>query len=128
MKSSLCLSRNVPALVTRLTRKCPGYSSGGSRSGKARGGGVAGAGRPAAEKVVRPLVVVQRPKAIERALLRGEMGTGWATGPGFQGPVHAFVRPVLLGRGGGNALMLDSPPPPPTGALGRGLEAARGGG
>lgn len=33
MNSSRCLKRKVPAFVTRFTRKCPGYSSGGSCSG-----------------------------------------------------------------------------------------------
>src|SRR5436853_579990 len=28
-KSNRCLNRNVPALVMRFTRKCPGYSLGG---------------------------------------------------------------------------------------------------
>lgn len=74
----------------------------------ARRGRVPRAGRPTAEEVVWPLVVVQRPKPIEGALLRSEIGSRRATGPGFQGPVHAFVRPVLLGRGGVNALMLDA--------------------
>ena len=36
-EEQLVFEANVPALVTRLTRKCPGYSSGGRRSGKARG-------------------------------------------------------------------------------------------
>jgi len=44
-----------------------------------------------------PFVVVQRPEAIEGALLRGEIGPRRTTRPGFEGPVHPFMRPVLLG-------------------------------
>src|SRR6267378_205141 len=39
MKSSRFLKRKVPALVMRLTRKCPGYSIGRSRASYARGEG-----------------------------------------------------------------------------------------
>ena len=61
MKSSRFLKRKVPALVMRLTRKCPGYSMGGSRRHvRARRGPVARRGRPAAQKLVRSLVVVLR--------------------------------------------------------------------
>ena len=39
MKSRRRLNRNVPAFVMRFTRKCPGYSMGGSRASYARDDG-----------------------------------------------------------------------------------------
>ena len=39
MKSRRVLKRNVPAFVMRFTRKCPGYSMGGSRASYERGDG-----------------------------------------------------------------------------------------
>ena len=51
----------------------------------------------ATERGVRSLLVVKGPKAIDGPLLGGEGRPGRPTGAGFEGLVHAFVRPVLLG-------------------------------
>lgn len=40
MNSRRPVKRKVPAFVTRFTRKCPGYSSKGSRAGSGRGSSV----------------------------------------------------------------------------------------
>ncbi len=91
----------------------------------ARGGRVARARRLPAQGIVRPLVVVQRPKAIEGALLGGERRTRGATGASLEGLVHPLVRPVLLGRGGVNALMLDPEAHPPDVELREAMDATR---
>src|SRR3972149_6348034 len=109
------LDQEVPRIVERR-------QSLGKGAGR---GSIARARRLTAEKVVRPLVVVERAKAIEGALLRGEVVTRRAAGSGFQRPVHAFVGSVLLGRGGVNTLMLGPEGDPPAAGLRGAMETTR---
>ena len=54
------------------------------------------------------LVVVLLTKPVERALLGGEIRARRPNGSAFEGLMHAFVGPVLLGMRGQDALMLNA--------------------
>jgi hypothetical protein len=56
---------------------------------------------------VGPLVVVEAAEGVEGPLLGDEGGAGRANRVPFEGFVHPFVRAVLLGLGGEDALVLN---------------------
>ena len=127
MNSSRCLKRNVPAFVIRFTRKCPGYSSGGSCSGNGRGERpIERGGWAPAQGFVGALVVVQRPEGVEGALLGGERAAGRADRVGLQGLVHPLVGAVLLRVSRQDPLVLDPELQPPDIELGEAVDAAGG--
>ena len=67
---------------------------------RARGGGVAGAGRSPAQKLVGPLVVVQRPEAIEGTLLGGEIGARGRQAPALRVRCMRSCAPFSWGEAG----------------------------
>lgn len=73
----------------------------------AQGGDVARRRRIAAECGVGAHLVVLPAERGEGALLLREIRRGWARGLRFERAVHPLVRPILLRRGGADALMLD---------------------
>ena len=75
---------------------------------------------------MRALVVVLTAEAIEARLLCRLVVLRWPGGFGFEGAVHALVRPVLLRSPRCNALMADAERDPPHGELAQAAEG-RGG-
>src|SRR3984893_10673682 len=66
-----------------------------------------------AQRLVRPLVIVDRSKAIECALLRSARPPRRLDGLLFERAVHALMLRVLLGIAGGNALRVNTQAEPP---------------
>src|SRR6266446_2006165 len=91
-----------------------------------RGGPVERSRRPATQKLVRALVVVQPTEMIEGALLRGQGRTWRSNGVSLQGFVHPFVRAVLLRLPRQDALMLNAKPKPPDVELREAVNPSRG--
>src|SRR6516165_8144185 len=81
---------------------------------------------PAAEGLMRPLLVEEPPKGLEGPVLGGAVRAGRAGGVVLERLVHAFVRAVLLGARWPDALMLDAQPQPPHVELGEPVEPGRG--
>jgi len=83
-------------------------------------------GRPAPEKLVRALVVVEDTEAVEGALLGGQVPLRGPRGRGLEGPMHPFVGPVLLGTGGQDPLVLNAEADPPHVELRKAVDAGGG--
>lgn len=117
----------MPAFVTRLTTGWPGVLDGGQR-------GRVGAARGATERRrwvslerrVWPLAVVHLAERGEGPLLGAQRAAGRADNLGLERPMHPFVRPVLPGRGGEDALMLNAQPQPPDVELGDPVDPSGG--
>ena len=80
----------------------------------------------ATERFLGPLFVVLGPEAIEDPLLGGGLLTGGPDGASFEGPVHAFVGPMLLRSPGVDPLMVNAEAHPPDIELGEAVDAAGG--
>src|SRR3989475_2756904 len=100
MNSSRFLRRMVPALVTRLTMKCPGDSTGGRAPVYSRGR--------------------------EGPLLGWEARSGWTNRLALQGLVHAFVGAVLVRRGWEDPLVVNAQAQPPHVELREPVNSRRG--
>src|SRR5438552_4157293 len=113
-KSNRCLSRIVPAFVTRLTRKWPGYSTGGRAPvyGRSDGWYSAPGGRSPRASCGRSSFI-ETAKGVESALLAQEAGLRRTTGFALESFVHPLVSTVLLWMRGQDALVLDAEPQPP---------------
>src|SRR3990170_5422765 len=83
-------------------------------------------GRPAPEKLVWALVVVEDPEPVEGALLGGQVRLGGPRRRGLEGPMHPLVGPVLLGTGRQDPLVLNPEPDPPHVELREAVDAAAG--
>ena len=97
-----------PALVVARIRE--GRQGCGLR---ARRGGVAAGGRGIVQRFVRPDRVGLAAEGVKAARLGGRVGRRRARGGGFQGPVHAFVAPVLFRMRGLDEFGPDAEPNPP---------------
>jgi hypothetical protein len=67
----------------------------------------------AGEVFMRPFLVEECSERVEGPLLSSERAAWWPDGFGLQGLVHTLVRPVLLGMGGQDALVLNPEAHPP---------------
>jgi len=77
---------------------------------------------------MRPLVVVEVAEGVEGPLLGDEGRAGRANGLALESFMHPFVRAVLLGLGGEDALVLNAQAQPPDVELGEPGEPMNAGG
>src|SRR6266851_3087332 len=113
-EEQLFLEPERPGIRDALHDEVPGILDGRQRTGVGPGGPpIARRGRGAFEELVRSLMVVLGPEAVERALLGRERRSGRPNRFRLERLMHPFVRAVLLRRRGSGALMLNAELQPP---------------